>query len=420
MAARVVQLCTMTAGGAGRAAYRLHHALRLSGVDSTFFTLSSKFTDSSVKVINYDGSLTSAPANNLYLDYYLAYLGHLLKSFVSRPKGLEIFTDVHSEISLSKLDEIHAADIVHLHWVAGMLDYVDAANVFKNKKIVWTLHDMNPFTGGCHYAGSCTRYREQCGRCPQLGSAVERDLSRDIWNAKRAFISKLNLTVVAPSRWLATCAMQSSLFKNVPVVCIPNGVPTDVYAPYDAIQAKKEFFNIEPQVKLIVFIADSLENHRKGFIYLVKALQRYSPPQELCLVAIGSLDTTCTHDVKHRVVMTGHLEDENILRFLYTMADVLVIPSIEDNLPNTVLEAMACGTPVVGYDIGGIPDMVEHGVTGCLAKPASIDSLCEGIDYILFHPEHEGMRRKCRARAESRYSLQVHASRFISLYQTRF
>jgi len=223
----------------------------------------------------------------------------------------------------------------------------------------------------------------------------------------------LDITVVTPSRWLSLCASRSTIFRDCRVVCIPYGLPTQVFRPHDRREIR-EVMGISPDAKVILFGAENLGNNRKGFEYLLEALRRYRTQgdREIVLVTFGDLDPSITIDSPYPVIPCGSIGDEQNLAYIYSMADLMVIPSLEDNLPNTVLEAMACGTPVVGFAIGGIPDMVEHKRTGYLAAAGSVDELVAGIDWGLFNSHGSDLSNNCRRKVEALYSLATQAARY--------
>jgi tetratricopeptide (TPR) repeat protein/glycosyltransferase involved in cell wall biosynthesis len=305
-----------------------------------------------------------------------------------------------------------------LHWVAGALDYPNAPLALRGKKIVWTLHDMNPFTGGCHYSGDCEKYKESCGACPQLGSNIEEDLARQNWNQKYYAFQNLDLNIVTPSKWLANCASKSSLLSKFPVSVLPYGFPLDTFKPYPKTDIRKSL-NIPENASVILFGADSIVNARKGFVYLLEALKRLPLKKDnpMVVLTFGGFPEGLQIETKHKIYNLGWIADESQIALAYSAADVFVIPSLEDNLPNTVIEAMACGVPVVGFDIGGIPDMIVHKKNGFLARPRDVDSLLEGIEWAISSPNgHKNISVLCRERVESKFALEVQAGAYKELY----
>jgi GT2 family glycosyltransferase/Flp pilus assembly protein TadD/glycosyltransferase involved in cell wall biosynthesis len=421
---KIVHICTHDFGGAGKAAYRLHKGLQPISVASTMLVVNKKSGDPSVKVfpVQYLGSMTqglniSYHESPLWLQQMHRWETELAK-YPNRPAGLEIFSGELSNIQLEQIQEIKDADIINLHWVAGTLDYITAPLALKDKQIVWTLHDMNPFTGGCHYSGTCEKYKERCGACPQLGSTIEDDLSRKIWNKKHYAFQNLDINIVTPSKWLAKCATQSSLLSGFSVTVIPNGFPLDIFKPYPKTEIRKAL-SIPVSARVILFGADSIVNSRKGFVYLLEALKGLPSIKENVTVVLtfGNLPKGIKINTKHTIHSLGSITDENKLALVYSAADVFVIPSLEDNLPNTVVEAMACGVPVVGFEVGGIPDMIDHKKNGYLAKPKDIDDLLEGIKWALFSADGDtNISALCREKAGKKFALEAQANAYKELY----
>lgn len=304
------------------------------------------------------------------------------------------------------------ARLVHLHWLASsLLRIEDLAQI--TVPIVWTLHDTWAFTGGCHYTGDCDAFRTECGNCPQLGSKKDNDLSRAIWHRKKNAYANLNLTIVAPSRWLAEVARQSSLFAGRRIEVIPNGLDTDVYRPLDKAAAKA-FLGIDPLQPVLLFGAQWLTDRRKGGDLLAAAVAQIEFPCTLLTFGEGQLSLHDNHNLTVRAL--GSLHDDVSLALMYSAADVFLCPSREDNLPNTVAESMACGTPCVAFDVNGLPDMITHCVDGWLAKPFDPNDMAAGIRWIITHPNPEALHLAARQKALAEYSLDVMSARYTALY----
>ncbi|QWV97031.1 glycosyltransferase [Geomonas nitrogeniifigens] len=419
---KVVHLSHTNYGGAGKAAYRLHQGLRRSGVDSTMLVLNRKGDDPSVRAIP-SGEVGGVidcpleyPANEAYWQRVWTRWCRKIYDYPNRQECIEIFSDDYSELELSCSREIREADIVNLHWVPGMVNWEQAAAAFQGKQVVWTMHDMNPFTGGCHYAGSCRNYLSGCGSCPMLGSKDPQDMSRAGFLAKEAAYRRLQLHPVAPSRWLAATAPESALLSPFPARVIPNGFPTEVFRPFARREEVRRGYGVPEGAKVVLFGAENLANERKGFVYLLQALRGLCD-YNLVLAVFGTLQEELRNTLNLPIINLGYVEEEETLAALYSMADVFAIPSIEDNLPNTVVEAMLCGVPVVGFDVGGIPDMVLHRETGFVAPARDVKALAEGIWWTLFHPEAQGMGEKARQRALATYSLEAQAAGYGELYR---
>jgi glycosyltransferase involved in cell wall biosynthesis len=277
---------------------------------------------------------------------------------------------------------------------------------------------MAPLAGGCHWTNECGKFAEQCGACPQLGSNAEQDVTRTIWLRKRESLAKLDshqLHVVTPSRWLAAEAGRSSLLSRFQCSVIPYGLDTDTFSPRDRASARRNL-GIPPDVKVLLFAADAINVRRKGLHLLLDALRGLHFKEQLVLLSIGrgnppTVDGfACYHEPP--------LDDDERLSYVYSAADIYVAPSEQDNLPNTVLESIACGVPVVAFEVGGIPDAVRPGVTGLLAKPGDPASLRAEIMNLLTNDEKRSeMSSNCRKVAVQEYSLELQAKRYMTLYQ---
>lgn len=421
LAPKVVHLATTNFGGAGKAAYRLHKGLQGIGVDSTMLVVNHNDCDPSVRILpsGQMGAMLTCPEqyplNIAYAQRIWDHWSAMVANYPGRRPGMELFSNDYSEIRLECSREIREADIVNLHWVAGLFNCLNAPLALKGKKVVWTMHDMNPVTGGCHYSAGCSGYLSNCGNCPQLGSREEQDISRTTWELKRYAYAKLDLTPVAPSRWLGDIASQSSLFGPFGARVIPNGFP-DSFAPFARREEVRRGYNVPEQAKVVLFGAENVLNERKGFAYLLQALKSMST-ERVVLAFFGKLPQEIQLAINLPLINLGFVAEESTLAALYSMADLFVIPSLEDNLPNTVAEALLCGVPVLGFYIGGIPDMVEHKRTGYLVPARDVAGLIEGINWCLFSPEAAGLAARCRETALARYRLEVQAAQYAALYR---
>jgi glycosyltransferase involved in cell wall biosynthesis len=311
-----------------------------------------------------------------------------------------------------------APDIMHLHWVARMMRLETLARV--NMPIVWTMHDSWAFTGGCYLPLDCPRYRESCGKCPVLGSSREDDLSRRIWLRKRKAWDGLNLTVVAPSRWMAACAKTSSLFHDTRIEVIPNGLDINTYKPLDKRTAR-ETFSLPQDRKLVLFGAKGgTQDPNKGFHFFVEALRELAvgaKDYEIELVIFGSADPGKLSGLGFKTNYLGWQNEDISLTRLYSAADVMVLPSIQENLPYTVMEAMACGMPCVAFNQGGVPDLIDHRENGYLAHPYDPADIARGIAWVMSGGERP---RELSVRAHQKvlrqFALDKIAARYLALY----
>ena len=401
-------------GGASRACLRLHRALLAEGVESHLVCSNPKTEERNVhRAFSYMGK-------------YGGKIRPLLDEWIRKIRG-------HGEVpqwtvdqvpgSLRRLVRKYKPDVVNLHFVnAGYLPIEAIRDV--GVPIVWTLHDMWAFTGGCHYAGKCIKYQARCGACPQLNSGVVDDLSWNVWNRKNRSWGDVKFEVVTPSNWLGECARSSTLFGSRNISVIPYSINLDVFTVLDQILYRKKL-GLPRDKKLILFGAAShLSDRRKGFDLLLSALGHLKTQdlhQNLHLVVFGS-DTLppVVGDLGYTSQCMGKLTREEDIAALYGACDVFAAPSREDNLPNTVIESLACGTPVVAFDTGGMPDMIEHLRVGYLAKPFDIQDFAKGIHQLtnVESPERKDVRDRCRKRTCELYHDEIQATAYLKLYYT--
>jgi glycosyltransferase involved in cell wall biosynthesis len=275
-------------------------------------------------------------------------------------------------------------DIVHLHWIAGGFIKIESLDKMK-KPIVWTSHDMWAFSGGCHYDEECGKYISNCGRCPLLNSNKQKDLSYKIWKRKKKAWENLDFTIITPSSWLGECAKKSSLFNKTRVEVIPCGIDLNRFKPIDKNIARN-ILHLPKDKKLILFGAlSALSDKRKGYPLLKEALKKFSSKEnkDIELVIFGSSKPKDEENLGFKTHYLGRLNDEISLALVYSASDAMIVPSIQDNLPNTIMESISCGTPVVAFDVGGIHDMIDHQKNGYLVKPFDTTDLAHGIKWVL-------------------------------------
>jgi len=396
-------------GGASRAAYRLHQALLDSSVKSQML-VNVKFSDD-YRVVESESNIGKGVSllRRIMDALPLGLYKHRSKTYFS--PNLVPFSGL-----VARVNKINP-DVVHLHWVNKvMLSMSDIAKI--KAPIIWSLHDMWAFTGGCHYDEECGAYIDSCGSCRVLGSLKGYDLSRYIFKRKLASYSKhKNLTIVGLSRWLASCAKQSRLFKGKKVVCLPNPIDTSVYLPLEKIVAR-DLLCLPRDKTLVLFGAmAATSDPRKGFKELSEALQQLES-ENIELVVFGSSEPKVPECFKFKAHYLGPLYDDVTLRALYSAADVMVIPSIQENLSNAIMEGIACGTPVVAFDVGGNGDMIEHKTNGYLAKPFDTEDLAVGIEWVLNAPNYDELSANARNKVVREFDSRVVAKRYIALYES--
>lgn len=276
---------------------------------------------------------------------------------------------------------------------------------------------MWPFTGGCHYDNECQKYKNSCGSCPMLSSKKNNDLSRKIWNRKQnSYNKKKELWLVGLSNWITEEAMQSSLFQNRPIWQIPNPIDTTTFAPFDQLKAR-EAFNLPRNKKLILFGAmNATSDPRKGFLQLSLALRSIDSTNTE-IVVLGASKPEISQDFKQKIHYLGQLNDEVSLRLLYNATDTTVVPSLQENLSNIILESLSCGTPVVAFNIGGNSDLIDHKKNGYLASSLSIDDLSTGLRWILESTQIKDLKKSARQKAITNFSSNVIAQKYVTLYK---
>jgi len=412
---RVVHIATADCrGGAARAAFRLHEGLLSRGVDSAMLVKSKTSGLRSVQSISRDKTT----------DFFWKLLQtHSIDNNRSSLSNT-FFSIGQPGYDLSEHPLVRKADILHLHWVAKFQSAASIARLQAlGKLFIWTLHDQRPFTGGCHFSAGCARYEDRCQSCPQL--------KEDLCGLARANLADqmqlwraADMVVVCPSKWLAACARKSALFRNARVETIPYGVEAAVFQPTPKAEARRKLRLSEKGVYLL-FGADHAAERRKGFRELIEAIEfcRSVPAfrervqrSELALLAFGA-EHADVASLGIPFISLGYIQSDVQLALAYSAADLFVLPSLEDNLPNTMLEAMSCGTPVAGFDSGGVPDLLTNDITGQLAPVGNAQKLGEAIVSLLSDPSKlEVMGQNCRRTIEQRCSVQRQAEVLHQLY----
>jgi len=337
------------------------------------------------------------------------------------------FSPANTGIDISQHPLVQEADILHLHWVNfGFLSIESLGKLFSlGKPIVWTLHDMWAFTGGCHHSGDCENYQGHCGNClPYLRNPSPDDLSAKVWQRKHVIfgdITKLPpIQIIGCSEWLANRARKSSLFKNLSIDAIPNPLDVHVFKPTAKAEARAKL-NLPVDKKLILFAAAKVTVIWKGFDYFQEALrilkEQISKPEEIELVILGESDAELNKMLPFKTHALGRISDVEKIALIYSAADVFTIPSIQENLPNTIMEAMACGTPAVGFEVGGIPEMIAHQETGFLATYKSAENFAEGIKWVLFEGDGAVLGENARRKVLENYSQEVVKGRYLGVYR---
>ena len=402
-------------GGAGNAALKVHRALRAAGVTSRFFTTDPSRAASDDDVTRFPRTL--APWNSARSLLFRA----AVKTYnVRRPSGAGLFSYPSLPIDSPFPFDAVQPDVIHLHWIAQGIDYrTFFESIPSSLPIVWTLHDMEPFTGGCHYAGRCVRYQQACGSCPQLnGLRNPGDLSAITFRRKRTLYARLNLNVVAIASGNLEEAKRAPLFAGVrEFAVIPVGVDPDRFAPRDR-SASRAGLGLAADRLVIAFGAIDLGSIYKGFSVLVEAFTRLRNRDRVLLLLFGgpvppnvSLPAGSWHHA-------GFERDPERLSAIYSAADLFVLPSLSEALGQVGLEALACGTPVVGSRVGGVPDYVLEGATGLLCEAGNARDLAAKLDWMVEHPaERQQYGAAGPALVRERFSPDAVNRSYIALYE---
>jgi glycosyltransferase involved in cell wall biosynthesis len=422
---KVDHLSTYPTGGAANAARRLHEALLADGIDSRFW---SKPQRQQTPTAGSSSDVLTWPPEGSHLQRWLrtaTQVGRKLQlkleyqwSLAGRPSELEVFTSPRRELPTPYGASRLSGDVLHLHWISKLVDYASFfASIPGSKPIVWTLHDMNPFTGGCHFSGGCSNFVHQCDDCPQLGRRGKHDLSHRYFTVKQRAAAGLNLHVVAPSRWLEREARRSTLLAGARSFrTIHYGLDTQVFEPQDPRTARRELGLPENRV-IVGYGAASLGVRRKGACEFLQAMRLLKGQQDLICLSFGSGNLP-NDDSLPEFRQAGFVVEPTKLALLYSAMDLFVLPSLEDNSPQTGLEALACGTPVVAFDAGGISDFVRHGESGLLAPVGKAADLARQIQELAAAPrQREFLGRGGRQVVLKHFEVQRQTQAYVDLYE---
>ena len=418
-------LCTMRVlivntsertGGAAVAASRLMEALNNNGVKAKMM----------VRDKETDRLTVAAVPGQKWMQFYFLWERFVvwLRLHFNRKHLFEV--DIaNCGADVTQLPEFQEADVVHLHWInQGMLSLKGIRKILNTgKPVVWTMHDIWPATAICHLTLDCRNFETQCAHCRLLpGNGSTNDLSTQIWKRKQQMLNDRQITFVTCSQWLAGEAQKSALLKGQRVVSIPNPIDTHIYTPKDKQQARQRV-GLPTEGCIILFASQRVTNRNKGMGYLLEACrllaEQYPEKKEDITVAIlGGHAEEIEGQLPFRTCPLGYVNDEQRIVDIYNAADVFVLPSLSENLPNTIMEAMACGVPSVGFRIGGIPEEIDHQQNGYVADYCSSEDLARGIWWTLYEADHEAVRKACLQKVAHNYSQQSVANRYLEVYES--
>lgn len=405
-----------TNGGAARAAMRIMDGVRSIGVDAQMFVKTSSSAQSSVISID-----EYRPQTKLFvcLDWLVSKVKNKWQHFIWYPyhhtKKPLYMSDLRSIRTFGVLRRQHY-DILHLHWINGR--FIDIGELkYVGRPIVWTLHDSWPFCGVCHVFYDCDKYKTHCAECPMLGSVSEHDLAHRVFKSKRRAYMGTDLHIVAPSTWLASCAKNSALLGRFSVTVIPNCIDTLLFTPLPKHEACR-FLDLESHKTYILYGAmQATADPNKGFDELCKALVLLNTEMNnINLLVFGSDES---YDNLHLPVpgrMIGFVADDQKMVNLYNAADIVVVPSLSENLSNTIMESLSCGTPVCCFDIGGNSDMVDHQKNGYLAREKDCRDLADGIKWCLENNKSDELGRAARQKVLDNFTPEKVSRQYFELY----
>lgn len=400
-------------GGAAIACNRLMEALKKQGVRAKML-VRDKQTDR-LTVIAVKATLLMP----------LKFLWERLLIFISnkfRRNGIFLVDIANTGADVTSMREFQSADVIHLHWVnQGFLSLKDIEKILNSgKPVVVTMHDMWYFTGICHYSSGCEKYKTGCNRCEQLnGGRSLKDWSKQVFDTKLRIYSHARIVFVGCSRWMADLARESVLARGHKICNIPNPIDMQVFCRMDKAEVRRKY-GFEPDRKILLFGAQRITDERKGFEYLIEACKQIKEKNpelasQVDVLVVGGDAAKIRNRIPFEVRTVDYVKEQQHMVELYNLATVFVTPSLQDNLPNTIVEAMACGVPCVGFKVGGIPEMIDHMQDGYVAEFKNPSDLAIGIEWVLT-AGYEQLSAAAYAKAADTYSEKTVARKYMELY----
>lgn len=395
-------------GGAAIAAYRLLEALNKNGAEAKMMVFHKESNNPNVIKV---GNKLMNKARFISERATIFFKNGFSK------KNLFDISIANTGISIVDYPEFKEADIIHLHWInQGMLSIKGIGEILASgKKVVWTMHDMWPFTGICHHASLCNHFEAECGLCPYLKSPNKNDLSHSTYLQKQRAYSHGKIHFVACSNWLKRLALKSTLTMNHKVSSIPNPINTNTYRQKDKTSLR-QLMNLPIDKKIILFVAAKVSDKRKGIDYLIEASKILAEKENNYIFLIAGSNSENVISKLALPTKNAHYVAQEEMPNMYNVADVFVTPSLQENLPNTIMESMSCGTPCIGFDIGGIPEMIDHKVNGYIAQYKDAEDLANGLRWILDEADSNQLSENAREKAEDNYSETQIAMRYLDIY----
>lgn len=397
---KIALIATTDAGGAGRAAVRLNKGLNSIDVDCSLIVKQqaekNRYKTKKLNTIDTDNQLSE-------------FFQYIYKN--NTYPGNTMMSTMYPSTGFNYLQELAEYDVINLHWIANYISLEAIEHLaYLGKKLVWTLHDQNPITGGCHYTHGCDKYTTDCIDCPQM-ITDKYNYAAKVINAKYNHIPK-ELVIVSPSQWLAECAGKSKVFKKHRIEVIKNSLETDIFKPVDKSIAKEKI-GINKKQKVILFGAENHKETRKGFKELIDIMHIFKQKYTSQGITVVTFGKSAPSDIEFEVKSLGYIKNDEKLANIYSAADVVAFSSLEDNLPNIILESISCNTPIIAYKTGGMPDVVIDDITGYCVKYKDNEAFAEKLHKILFN----NITLNCRKYAEENFVLQRQAELYKALYE---
>lgn len=401
-------------GGAAVAANRLKEALNNNGIKAKMLVRDKESDDITVAQLNKSWHQKW----DFLWERFVIYMRLHFKR-----DNLFLIDIANAGTDITKTREFKEADVIHLSWInQGMLSLKGIRKILEsNKPVVWTMHDLWPASSICHYARNCRNYEKQCGNCPLLpGNGSSNDLSARIWKKKRKILERNSILFVTCSRWLADKAKKSGLLSGQKVISIPNPIDSRAFTKENREEARL-YAGLPEGKKLILFVSQRVTDKRKGMDYFITAINKmveaHPEMKDNCGIAIlGGKAEELADKLPLPSYPLGYVSEEKKIASIYNTVDLFVLPSLEDNLPNTIMEAMACGVPCVGFNTGGIPEMIDHLKNGYVAEYKSSDDLARGIHWVLSEADHQSLSNEAMKKVNQCYSQYAVAMKYIEAY----
>ncbi|WP_443702702.1 glycosyltransferase family 4 protein [Prevotella sp.] len=401
-------------GGAAVAANRLKEALNNNGIKAKMLVRDKESDDITVAQLN--------KSWHQKWDFLWERLVIYMRLHFKRD-NLFLIDIANAGTDITKTREFKEADVIHLSWInQGMLSLKGIRKILESHKpVVWTMHDLWPASSICHYARNCHNFEKQCGNCPLLpGNGSINDLSARIWKKKRKILERNSILFVTCSRWLADKAKKSGLLSGQKIISIPNPIDSRVFTKENRAEARL-YAGLPEDKKLILFVSQRVTDKRKGMDYFITAINKmveeHPEMKDNCGIAIlGGKAEELADKLSLPSYPLGYVSEEKKIASIYNSVDIFVLPSLEDNLPNTIMEAMACGVPCVGFNTGGIPEMIDHLKNGYVAEYKSSDDLAKGIRWVLSEADHQSLSNEAMKKVNQCYSQYAVAMKYIEAY----